>query len=96
MSFYYIGNPDPENPYRWAYNTSVGSTSAIIQALRQAGCYVQTVESTESITPYLTELDISRRGATREQIEEICTTADPNPKAASPSPARDNPRFFRG
>jgi hypothetical protein len=95
MSFYYIGNPDPENPYRWAYNTGVASTAAIIKALRQAGYRVRTVQSTESVTPYLTELEISKRGGTREQIEEICAAVDPAPKATPPSLAGDNPRFSR-
>jgi len=95
MSFYYIGNPDPDNPYRWAYNISVASTAAILKALGRAGCLVQAVESTESITPYLTEINVSKRGATREQIDEICAGADPAPKSENPPPAPDNPWFFR-
>jgi hypothetical protein len=93
MSFYFIGSPDPENPHRWTYNTSVKSTSAILKALRRAGFRAEIVQTTESITPYLNELDIAKRGATREQVEAICAAADPGPKAARPPPARKTPRF---
>jgi hypothetical protein len=77
MSFYFIGNPDPENPYRWIYSTSTSSTPAIFNALHRAGFQVTLMKSTESVAPYLEELDISKRGAKREDLEAICAMADP-------------------
>ncbi len=94
MSFYYIGNPDPENPYRWAYNTSVASTPAILRALRKSGYHVELVQSTESVTPYLAEIDITKRGATREEVEEICLSVDPAPKTVAVKPPATR-RMFR-
>ncbi len=94
MSFYYIGKPDPENPYRWAYNTSVAATAAILKALRKAGCHVELVQTTETVTPYLAEIDVFKRGATREQIDEICTAADPAPRPTPRPSAEGNARYF--
>ncbi len=95
MSFYYIGKPDPENPYRWAYNTSVAATAAILKALRHAGCHVELVQTTETVTPYLAELDVSKRGATRGQIDEICAAADPAPRPTPRPSAQGNRGFYR-
>jgi hypothetical protein len=86
MSFYFIGNPDPKNPYRWIYSTSTGATPAIFNALHRAGFHVALMKSTESVAPYLEELDISKRGAKREDVEAICALADPGmAKPATPT-----------
>ena len=95
MSFYYIGNPDPEDPYRWTYNTSVTSTKAILQALRRAGFHVVLLKNSESVSPYLDELDLSKPRATREEVERICASADPAPKGTRLPSAKRKPKRFR-
>ena len=95
MSYYFISNPDPEDPHRWVYNTSVNSTRAILKALDKGGFHVVMLKNSESISPYLDELDISKPGATREQVEQICASADPAPKASRPSSAKESPKRFR-
>jgi hypothetical protein len=95
MSFYFIGNPDAGNSHRWTYNTSVTSTKAILKALRKAGFDVVQLKSTESVSPYLDELDISKPRGTREQLEQICAAADPAPKGGRPPAARVSPKRFR-
>ncbi len=88
MSFYYLGQPDPEDPHRWAFNIGVNSTRAILDALHQAGFRVSLVRNSESISPYLDELDISKPGATREEVEQVCAAADPAPRPGWPLPAK--------
>jgi hypothetical protein len=95
MSFYFIGNPEPENPHRWTYNTSVTSTKPIVAALRRAGFHVVQLKSSESVSPYLDELDISKPRGTREELEKICAAADPNPKSSRSPVAKEPPRRFR-
>lgn len=95
MSYYFIGKPDPENPHRWTYNTSVSSTKVLREALRKAGFHVVLLKTSESVSPYLDELDISKPRATREQVEEICAAADPAPKTARPLAAKEIPKRFR-
>ena len=95
MSFYYIGNPAPENPHRWTYNTSVTSTKAIVAALRKAGFHVVQLKSSESVSPYLDELDITRPRATREEVEQVCAAADPTPKGSRSPAAKEQPKRFR-
>ena len=95
MSYYFIGNPEPENPHRWTYNTSVTSTKAIVAALRRAGFLVVQLKSSESVSPYLDELDISKPRATREQLEEICAAADPTPRPSRSPVAKEPPKRFR-
>ncbi len=93
MSFYFIGQPDPEDPHRWTYNTGVHSTMAIVEALKQAGFTALTLKNSESIAPYLDELDISKAGATREDVERICAAADPELKPSRPPPGTPARRF---
>jgi len=95
MSYYFIGNPEPENPHRWTYNTSVTSTKAIVAALRKAGFHVVQLKSSESVSPYLDELDVSKPRATREQLEEICAAADPTPRSSRSPVAKEPPKRFR-
>ena len=95
MSFYFIGNPNPDNPHRWTYNTSVASTKAILQALHRAGFHVVLLKNSESVSPYLDELDISKPRATREEVERICAAADPSPRGGRPPSAKGNPKRFR-
>ena len=94
MSFYYIGNPDPEDPHRWTYNTSVHSTIVILDALRRAGFNAQVLKNSESIAPYLDEIDVSKPGATREEVEQVCASVDSNPKSAKPPPSGPHARRF--
>ena len=94
MSYYYIGTLDPRNPSRWNYQVSVKSTGAIISALRNAGFSVSVVQGSESVSPFLDELNISKPGATREDVEAICESIDPTRTiAASPLPG-ETPRGF--
>lgn len=95
MSFYFIGNPDPENPHRWTYNTSVTSTKAILQALHRAGFHVVLLKNSESVSPYLDELDISKPRAMRKDVERICAAADSAPKGSRPPLTKENPKRFR-
>ena len=94
MSFYFIGNPDPKNAHRWIYSTSVNATTAIFDALHRAGFQVVLLKTTESVSPYLEELDISKRGAKREDVEAICARADPGPAPQGP-PKGPQGRFAR-
>jgi hypothetical protein len=84
MSYYYIGTLDPRNPGRWTFQTSVKSTGAIISALRNAGFSVSVVQGSESVSPFLDELNISKPGATREEVEVICESIDPTRTIAAP------------
>ena len=94
MSYYFIGNPDPEDPCRWAFNTSVNSTQALVEALQKAGFHVVIIQNSESISPYLGELDISKPGATREEVEKICKAVDvAPPKSTRPRFGDRNARF---
>ncbi|OHE89648.1 MAG: hypothetical protein A3G75_10300 [Verrucomicrobia bacterium RIFCSPLOWO2_12_FULL_64_8] len=76
MSYYFIGHPEPENLHRWTFNTSVRSTQAILKALHRAGFRAVVVANSESVSPYLDEIDIAKAGATREDVERICAAAD--------------------
>jgi hypothetical protein len=89
MSYYYIGTLDPRNPGRWTYQTSVKSTEAILNALRAAGFSVSVVQGSESVSPFLDELAISKPGATREDVDAICESIDPTRTIAAPPLNRD-------
>jgi hypothetical protein len=96
MSYYYIGSLDPRNPSRWTFQTSVKSTGAILSALREAGFSVSVVQNSESVSPFLDELDISKPGATRGDVEAICESIDPTrPIGAPPSQQEPPPDFPR-
>ncbi len=82
MSYYFISKPDPQNPHRWIYNIGVQTADAVTQALREAGYDVQTVHTTESVTPYLNEVDIYKAGGSREEVERIMAAADPGHQPA--------------
>ena len=92
MSYYFIGHPEPENRHRWTYNTGVHSTEAILAALHQAGFHAVLVANSESVSPYLDEIDVTKPGATREDVDRICAAAD----LARPSgiPSLENRRRF--
>ena len=93
MSFYFISQPDSQNPNRWLYNIGTASSTAILQALRDAGFNAQPVQSTLSVMPFLVEVDISKIGATREDLEKTMQAADPKPR---PTPAvKSAPRVRR-
>jgi hypothetical protein len=77
MSYYFIGTLDPRNQSRWTFQTSVKSTSSILNALREAGFNVSVTQGSESVSPFLDELDISKPGATRQEVEAICESIDP-------------------
>lgn len=94
MSYYYIGTVDPRNPNRWTYQTSVKSTGAILTALRAAGFSVSVVQGSESVSPFLDELAISKRGGTREEVEAICESIDPTRTIVPPPPPKDMPEDF--
>jgi hypothetical protein len=92
MSFYFIGHPDPENPHRWTYNTGVHSTMRILEALREHGFHAVALKNSESIAPYLDEIDVSKPGATREEVEQVCAAADSG--SAHPEPPKPRSRRF--
>jgi hypothetical protein len=94
MSYYYIGTLDPRNPSRWNYQVSVKSTGAILSALREAGFSVFVVQGSESVSPFLDELAISKPGATREEVEAICESVDPTRTIAASPPPRETPGNF--
>jgi hypothetical protein len=94
MSYYFIGTLDPRNPSRWTFQTSVKSTGVILNALRDAGFSVSVVQSSESVSPFLDELDISKPGATREEVEAICESVDPLRIVAAPPSDKEMPGDF--
>lgn len=91
MPYYFISGPNAENPDRWIYSTDVNSTDAILQALRRAGFKTDHLQTTASITPYLSELAITKRGATREAIERVIEAADPAVKIVPAAAKRGIP-----
>lgn len=94
MSYYYIGTLDPRNPSRWTYQTSVKSTGAILDALRAAGFSVSVVQGSESVSPFLDELAISKPGGTRDEVEAICESIDPTRTIAPPPSDKKMPEDF--
>jgi hypothetical protein len=94
MSYYFIGALDPRNPSRWTFQTSVKSTGAILNALRDAGFSVSVVQGSGSVSSFLDELDISKPGATREDVEAICESIDPTRTIAAPPSDRGLPGDF--
>jgi hypothetical protein len=91
MSYYFIGPSDPRNPGRWTYQTSVKSTSVIIRALRDAGFQVTVRSGSESISPFLDELEISKPDGSRDELEEVCESVDPTRTAPPAAPSRARP-----